>query len=366
MNEILDLERLKVLINEIFWETVPSCRNIPFEGDLRKHLNIDSLDALDLASEFHFRFDMLSESKEQYLLQYDTAEDWLNQIYISANNPEKRFGFFSSGSTGQPTQVWHDKQQLIEERDFWLQITKAKGVICLVPVRHIYGFIWGLMLGTKLERSKFLNMKDWHKTSEYSNDDDLIIGHPTAWKHINLTFSHKYAVSSTAPIGKSLIEELKLDNIKGLNIYGSTETGAIGYQYWDNDYFKLLPYWQTESDKLTRDNFTFEIPDHIEWLSSSTFQLNGRKDKLIQIGGENVSLIEVEANLKKISGVKNVWVKPYHSHWGIRLFSYFQLQPEQKINTFEDKLIEHLKSLPSKLKPRKWEFSYDPFDKLNI
>lgn len=364
MEEILDFSRLEILVNEVFWRTIPSSTDVPFKGDLRDDLGIDSLDALDLASEFHFRFDMLSGDKEAYLLQYKTAELWMEQIFIAANDPTKRFGFFSSGSVGKPKQIWHSKQMLLEERDFWLEFTRAKGVICLAPVRHIYGFIWGLLIGSKLKRAQFLKISQWHELAESADASDLIIGHPSAWQQIRPPFPHRLALSSTAPIEKEVTDQLQKEGVKGMNVYGSTETGAVAWQAWGEDYFQLLPYWKRNKKGLTRSNLDYEIPDELEWINEQQFQIIGRKDEVIQIGGQNVSLVEVRNQLKKISGVKEVWVKPFYGNVGLRLYSYFQLKPGIEKDEFEKNLPDAQKKLPTVMRPRKWDISHAPLNKL--
>ncbi len=365
MAEILDLERLEVLINEVFWKCIPRQQHIPFKGDLVLDLGLDSLEILDLAAEFHFRFDMLSGDKDAYLLQYKHTKDWLTQIHKAANDPNKRFGFFSSGTSGTPKEVWHSKNTLIEERDFWLTYTQAEGLLCLVPVRHIYGFIWGLLLGSKLKQAKFLNQNEWHKIRETATDKDLIIGHPTAWQYISPPFPHLLAVSSTAPIEKALTDRLRHQNIKGMNIYGSTETAGIAYQKWKNNHFELLPYWKKDGDKIVRHSQIHTIPDHLSWTNQREFRVIGRKDKMIQIGGENVSIAQVQKRLKEVPGIREVWVKPYEDHWGTRLYSYFQLEQGILQKEFEEQLQSYLKTIPSVFKPRKWDVGYSSFSKFD-
>ena len=102
MTEIIDYQRLKTLVEEIFWKTVPISRGLAFKGSLSDDLGMDSLEAFDLAAEFHFRFDMMSGGSERYLLQYKSADQWMEQIYEAANDPNSRLGFFSSGSRGAP------------------------------------------------------------------------------------------------------------------------------------------------------------------------------------------------------------------------------------------------------------------------
>jgi 4-coumarate--CoA ligase (photoactive yellow protein activation family) len=366
MIEILDQNRLEVFVNDVFWHTISKCKGVAFKGDLVSDLGLDSLEILDLASEFHFRFDMLSGEKEFYLLQYKTAELWKEYILKAANDPSKRFGFFTSGSSGKPKEILHDKHLLIQERDFWIDFTKAKGVVCLVPVRHIYGFIWGLLLGSRLKQAKFLGPNEWHKVSDVASENDVIVGHPVAWQQISAPFPHRFAISSTAPINRKLTEKLRSKNIKGINVYGSTETGAIAYQAWENEHFKLLPYWQKQGIKLNRAQKNYSIPDQLHWINGDCFKIEGRTDDVIQIGGENVSLDSLKEQLKAISGAREVWVKPYQSLWGLRLFSHFQIDEHLDPDDFEEKLKKNLNTLPSHMKPRKWEISHQVFNKLDL
>jgi 4-coumarate--CoA ligase (photoactive yellow protein activation family) len=365
MTDILDRKRLEVLVNEIFWHTNPSYQETPFEGDLKEDLRLDSIAALDLAAEFHFRFDMLSGDKDAYLFQYTSAKDWMNQIYRAANDPKRRFGFFSSGSSGTPKQIYHMKSDLLEERDYWLQRTKAKGVICLVPTRHIYGFIWSLLMGSKLKRAIFLKTEEWNQLAELATDGDLIIGHPSSWQQVSTPFSHRLAISSTAPIDKSLTDSLSSKGVKGINVYGSTETGGIAWQSWRKELFELLPFWEKKDNHLSRKNQIVSIPDHLEWTTDRDFKIMGRKDEVVQIGGENVSLQMAKESLLEIPGVKEVWVKPFEAPWGTRLYAYFQLHPDEGKKPFEQKLKHHIHSLPASFKPRKWDIGYTPFSKFD-
>ena len=255
----------------------------------------------------------------------------------------------------------------MKERDFWIDYTEAKGVISLVPTRHIYGFIWGILIGTSLKNTRFLSSDEWHKLKDIATDKDLIVGFPGAWQQLQPTnyFAHKFLINSSAPLDSYVSNSFVNKGFNGMNVYGTSETGGIGWQQWQSQFYQLLPHWKRKEQQLIRNNEAFDIPDKLVWSDDVFFELNGRIDDIIQIGGENVSTEQVAEDLEKLPGVKKVWIKPQDTSLGTRLFSYFQLESKQEQAIFEATLPSYLNELPSKSRPRNWEIGFEPYNKLN-
>ncbi|MDZ4726112.1 MAG: class I adenylate-forming enzyme family protein [Leptospira sp.] len=152
-----------------------------------------------------------------------------------------KFWIATSGSTGLPKLIQKDKYQLLAEVQLWLEksesllgwtLSKEDRFIVSVPLCHLYGLIWGHILPKAIDVSvSYVLPKDLTNVSFQNND--LLITIPYFIKQCRtkniplpkrlITSGSKFPVDLAQDIRKEGLSEVR-------EIYGSTETGAMGYR----------------------------------------------------------------------------------------------------------------------------------------
>lgn len=247
--------------------------------------------------------------------------------------------FSTSGSTGEAKHCLHSTAMIKEEVKALIPLFKGiKRAISIVPSFHSYGFIFGLQV------PKYLNVpimtlppiptQNWE---EILKEGDLLVAFPMFLKQFvslnNVLPKGITILSSTAPCPDNVITSLfnlGLDNF--IEIYGASEGGAIGYRRQANQGFTLLPHWRADirdnsSVKITRKDipFSIELPDMVDFKSDNTFRPIGRKDKVVQIAGVNVSVEKVKNVLKQKEYIKEVEVRLMREDEGNHLKAFIVL-----------------------------------------
>ena len=127
---------------------------------------------------------------------------------------------------------------------------------------------------------------------------DVLVATPSLWRYMmreNLTApDNVMAVSFGEPMAPELAVDMRKSGFGVMReLYGSTETGLVGWRDAPNDPFLLCDHWRREGDALLRitpdgSDKTVGAMDVIEWTDSRRFRLLGRKDGAVQIGAVNV------------------------------------------------------------------------------
>ena len=255
-----------------------------------------------------FQCPILSES----LSGDDSIAHWAHTIYDAWLKDPATITFITSGSTGAPTQqkletalLWQEAQELHRTL-----LCERKRIVSTVPCHHVYGFLFTVLLpniaGLPCVSPAPFPSRAFIRELEAG---DFVVSFPLFWngliKH-NLPFSADiHGSTSTAPCSpKTMYNLLSLGIARISNIYGSSETGGLGYQHHPDSPLSLFTFWRRvrcddmENSWIERAHPSkttqpvVAIPDHIEWLSPNSFLVKGRKDKIVQVGGMNVSLLK--------------------------------------------------------------------------
>ncbi|MDR0823104.1 MAG: AMP-binding protein [Endomicrobium sp.] len=234
----------------------------------------------------------------------------------------QKMQFQTSGSTGKPKINIHTKDMIIEEVKGAAHLFDGvERIVSVVPAHHSFGFIFGLMtpkeLGVSVQYLAPLPLLKW---DEILKPDSLLICFPLFLKtlmDLDFKFPPKIQIlTSTAPCPDALIEKIYQNGAFSLTeIYGSSESGAIGFRKKAGSPFSLLPFWKYKNengkDMIYRKNtpLVVEIPDIIKIDSSLSFSVIGRKDNAVQVAGINVYPQRVETVLKNHPSVKDIIVR---------------------------------------------------------
>ena len=246
-----------------------------------------------------------------------TMGDWIDWVGPATARPDASLSVATSGSTGTPRRTSHPIARLQAEAEFFAsQLSDRRRVLALVPGHHLYGLIWTALLPAALGAPVL--------PRELGTDlglqaGDLIVAVPDQWKvllQLNRTFPDGVSgASSGGQLPDELGPALRAAGLSRLvDIYGASETGAIGMREAPSAPFDLMPRWHFEFIEGTLELVDQQgrhepLPDHIERVGPRAFRPIGRRDGAVQVGGLNVWPAQVAATLRTCPGVAEVAVR---------------------------------------------------------
>jgi long-chain acyl-CoA synthetase len=264
--------------------------------DLRADLGLDSLQGMALAASLNEFFGIFNTSAENYLLADTSLAHWTACILRARREVDEAITFRTSGTGGATKAISHSLDALLTEARFLAQLLpRPAQVISTVPAQHIYGFIFTVLLpavwGCPLRLLADVSLADL-------GPDTLLIGTPFTWEFMDRSIPPGTAVrcrgvSSTAPMPPGLFARLLDAGIALTEIYGSSDTGGLGYRQTPDVPFALFPYLTLlpgEPAQVTHTDtgVTYALPDRIERVSARAVRVLGRLDEAIQVAGVNV------------------------------------------------------------------------------
>lgn len=284
------------------------------DADLGDDTGLNSMQIMELAAKANTFFQLMAEEKPPYLLGDTNLSSWIEKIYSVSYTSRSAIGFTSSGTGGQVRTHVQPIAVLMEEI-FFLQTCFAvpDKIISLVPSYHIYGFLFTVLLPLQWQ----IPCLAWEAdTTGQLTPQSLLIGTPTHWQYLYDSYQTKNisinGVSSGAPLDPILYKKLLEKGWHITDVYGSTETGGIGLRRQPDQPFELFPYWQWGTDATgniclqhAKQGPQIQMMDRIILSGKRDFQLLGRKDGAVQIGGVNVYPDEIASTIQGIKGVKH-------------------------------------------------------------
>ena len=241
---------------------------------------------------------------------------------------------FTSGSTSEPTPINKSFAQLEAELETleaqWGDRIAGSTITSTVSHHHIYGLLFRLLWPLCAGRPFVVRERDyWEELAkDAENFQSLTIisspAHlsripPVAWPDsasIAVIFSSGGPLLTVA----SLAAKLQLGQ-SVTEVYGSTETGGIAWREQDKtSSWTCLPGVEinlTPTDSLLQVR-SGHLPDR-NWFNSADratpdedgrFNLCGRADRIVKVGGKRISLTAIERILEQQTGVAQVRIVP--------------------------------------------------------
>ncbi len=264
----------------------------------------------------------------------DTFGEVAQKAYNIWEKSEKTVTFFTSGSTGIPKPCTHKESHLRQELIGIIpHFSSCKRALVTVPLHHLYGFTFGLLLPKALNIPLVSEVPFPQVIAKKLKKNDLLIAIPLLYDHLCLTEGLDgksiHCISGTAPLAEKTFQNMLNKGFFFLENFGSSELGVMCSRKNPNDAFTLLPQfnYSFENKELTRtlpDNTLLVCPmqDTLEWLDERHLRPKGRKDYAVQVGSVNVFPTKVRDELLKHPQVKECLVRLMRKEEGNRLKAF--------------------------------------------
>ncbi|AWN16207.1 4-coumarate--CoA ligase [Salinisphaera sp. LB1] len=274
-------------------------------------LALDSLERMGVAAALSevFTLDDVAFAPETTA----TVAEWADRI---AAQRIQRLTVHTSGSTGVPQSHSHATADLLEEaHEFAHRFAETQRVIALVPATHLYGLVWTALLPAVLDVPVVDGTVPGMPAPRAG---DLVVGVPDHWAALARLRQqwpdHVTGISSGGPLANALGEAVLATGLARLvDVYGSSETSAIGLREIPGIEYTLLPRWRlaphAPSTLIDRAGRTTRLPDQIRPSGARQIELMGRRDHAVQVGGVNVYPDRIAAVLTECDGVAEAAVR---------------------------------------------------------
>jgi 4-coumarate--CoA ligase (photoactive yellow protein activation family) len=297
-------------------------------------LGADSLEHVRLALAVATTLRCARPDRPDRFQETRTLAQWVAEARRLAEGADAGLAFKTSGSTGEPRFVAQEFSALAQEIEALADIfSGATRIVALVPAHHIYGFLFTVLLPGRLR----LPVLDGRGHSAFSlaallKQGDCVVAVPSFWQaaaQAGVDWPRGVTgASSGAPCPPAAGPALRGQGLARLvEIYGSTETGGIGWRDDAEQGFQLLPYWARQAEDHIAKDFgegqqVLLVPDIVRWLDDRRLLPMRRRDGAVQIGGVNVYPELVRAILKAHLAVADAAVRVMRPHEGDRLKAF--------------------------------------------
>lgn len=241
---------------------------------------------------------------------------------------------FTSGSSGQPQVVPKSFAAIRGELECLRSrlpssISNAEFATA-VPMEHMYGYVFAFWLphrcGARLVEKQIVLPQDLRETCATARRPLWLVTTPThlrAWCEAGTAYPNVAGIlCATAPLGSALAHRARsLFGADIIEIYGSTETGAVATRHWQQTV--IDPLWQALPGLRIETNPEGKVvceADHLEGrlvladriaCRDGGFDLQGRDGDMVKVFGKRHSLAGLNEALLSLAGVRDgVFVSP--------------------------------------------------------
>ncbi|QOY93144.1 4-coumarate--CoA ligase [Massilia sp. UMI-21] len=318
---------------------------------LQHDLGLDSLEFLHVAGSLAAALQMHHSGIEDYLLARRSLGDWVDLAGAALAHHDAEIQFSSSGSSGQPKRCLHALPRLEQEAQALAALFPGRRrLLVAVPSHHIYGFLFSQLLprhlGLAPEQVVCIRARLPSQLARHAAPGDLVIGHPLFWEAASAA-GQAFApdvvgVSSTAPCPDAVVAAVTHAGLAALfQVYGSSETGGLGWRRAHTDDYTLLPYLARGAEGAAQDDSgrsllrtlpdgaleALRAQDALDWRGERTFAVGRRCDGAVQVGGVNVFPDRVREVLLAHPGVLDAAVRLMRPDEGVRLKAFIVPRP---------------------------------------
>ena len=325
---------------------------------IARDLAVDSLELLALATAFSESLHLHRSGIDDYLLGRLEIQDWVAIARQSLRQFSCELTFRTSGSAGVPKACTHPTSTLWQEvAELVPLLPGRRRILSAVPRHHIYGFLFTVLLpqapGVGDLEVIDLRGSSPARLARELRDGDLVVGHPEFWRaflRLQPTIAGGViGVTSSAACPDELARALEVAGLdKLVQVYGSSETGGVGWRASATSPYLRFPYWRRVDGNAGMLERTlpdgacarYAMQDELEWVDEHSFRPAGRIDQAVQVGGINVFPARVAAVLRENPAVLDVSVRLMRADEGSRLKAFIvPLDPQHHREQLEAQLV---------------------------
>ncbi len=243
---------------------------------------------------FGLDIDFLKSSKNERIA------DWASDIASAIAKRLTQFTFKSAARDERAASCVHSAREILQDANAVSSILQGRRrVLSMVAPHSLLGFELSILTPNlqKIESADVRAMTP-EQISQMLRYGDVLVATPSLWRylmHENMAApDNTMAVAFGEPMTAKLAAQMRQAGFGAMReLYGSTETGLIGWRDAPGENFILFDHWKRNQEKLVRispDNQErpLDAMDFLEWSSERTFRLSGRRDGAVQIGAVNV------------------------------------------------------------------------------
>lgn len=264
-------------------------------------LDLDLLERFSLAVTLAEALQFPRIERPERLQEINNLADWVAEARRCLSTNSSAIGFRTSGSTGRPKFVVHEFDALAQEIDSLASIFSGRTrILSAVPAHHIYGFLFTVLLPAHLH-AEVIDVRAHSPRSvrAVAKPGDLIVAFPSYWQsETEGEWPEDIAgVSSGAALSTDAATSIMASKLNRLvEIYGSTETGGIGWREWRESApapFRLFRHLVREDQRSVRKSVSgvtrhYPLADRVTWHGPDLLTPVSRRDGAVQVGGVNV------------------------------------------------------------------------------
>ena len=229
--------------------------------------------------------------------------------------------FFTSGSSATPKAIIKTFNLLLTELNILqntFSLNSEQKLIASVSHQHIYGLLfrllWPFITKVPFQRSMVHypeQLIEQLKDQNSDNKNSIFVSSPAFLSRLDPDLGKVTVAtifSSGGPLSYAAVQDSQqLLGPLPFEIYGSTETGGIGYRQQTQEdsawrLFDCIQLHQNNKDQtLLQSPYISQeqiaLDDNIILLGDNRFLLQGRKDRVVKLEEKRVSLDEIESHL---------------------------------------------------------------------
>ena len=250
-------------------------------------------------------------------------------IGLNLDRPwQSEIGLLTSGSTGEPTTVFKTPAQFsaeieVLEATFGADIEQDRVFCGTTSPQHLFGFtfrvMWPYLTGRPLADGQ-IRIPGEVGLAVRQYGGIVLISSPAFLSRAQSLFDYDdfgyhrlISFSAGAPLDAAVSQQFNtVSGIRLIEIYGSTETGALASRFSANS----VPPWkpldgvgiEAEDGLLVAQGPHLPAPGFLKTedritIEESGFQLHGRRDRIAKVADKRVSLTQLESLLRDQDGI---------------------------------------------------------------
>ncbi len=258
------------------------------------------------------------------------TDESLDSLFFQKNITQQEVILMTSGSSSEPSKIVKSIDYLEKETllliEQWRSNFNGSMILSTVSPMHQYGLTFNILL--PLMCRSIIYVEQIFYQEEFARFDQsnryVLITSPAFLKRLDLSLENqlniKLAFSAGGALGhKAITDCINHLKAKPIEIYGSSETGVIGFNAHTLPVkmafqpFNSIKISQYEDGTIKIDSPLFDVMDEVHLndriniLKNNHFEILGRVDKIIKIEEKRISLTEIETRVKDYLNIDQVY-----------------------------------------------------------